>query len=113
MKLVFLSSSTGWGGLEQNLLRYAEWMQEAGATVSVLSVSQSPLHQSASSRPAFRNHRSSESTSSMEGGLALALPVASIERRSSLDTRSPGFTVGRLGRLRHTLSLGLPTRDAN
>lgn len=47
MKLVFLSSSTGWGGLEQNLLRYAEWMQEAGATVSVLSVSQSPLHQKA------------------------------------------------------------------
>lgn len=47
MKLVFLSSSTGWGGLEQNLLRYAEWMQEAGATVSVLTVSHSPLHQKA------------------------------------------------------------------
>jgi glycosyltransferase involved in cell wall biosynthesis len=48
MKLVFLSSSTGWGGLEQNLLRYAQWMQESENTVTLLVVEDSPLHQKAS-----------------------------------------------------------------
>ena len=44
MKIVFLSSSTGWGGLERNLLRYAKWMEEAGKTILIFVVEHSPLH---------------------------------------------------------------------
>ncbi len=47
MNLVFLSSSTGWGGLEQNLLRYSNWMREAGNAVTILAVAQSPLYNQA------------------------------------------------------------------
>lgn len=38
MKIGFLSSSTGWGGLERNLLRYARWMGEAGHEAVVFAV---------------------------------------------------------------------------
>ena len=47
MNLVFLSSSTGWGGLEQNLLRYANWMREAGHAVTIMTVADTPLHHQA------------------------------------------------------------------
>ena len=43
MKICFLSSSSGWGGLEQNLLRYARWMQEAGHEVEVNCVAGTAL----------------------------------------------------------------------
>ena len=43
MKIDFLSSSTGWGGLERNVLRYAEWMQERGHEVTINSVEGSRL----------------------------------------------------------------------
>lgn len=42
-RLVFLSSSTGWGGLEQNLLRHARWMAQLGADVRLCAVPDSPL----------------------------------------------------------------------
>jgi D-inositol-3-phosphate glycosyltransferase len=48
-KLAFLSSSTGWGGLEQNLLRHARWMQALGADVTLCTVPDSPLHRAAAS----------------------------------------------------------------
>lgn len=43
MNIGFLSSSTGWGGLERNLLRYAEWMQAAGHTAVAFVVAGTPL----------------------------------------------------------------------
>ena len=43
MNIAFLSSSTGWGGLEQNLLRYATWMQEEQHRVRVFAGPNSPL----------------------------------------------------------------------
>ncbi len=43
MRLAFLSSSLGWGGLERNLQRYAHWMQTAGHFVEVNAVPESPL----------------------------------------------------------------------
>lgn len=44
LRLVFLSTSEGWGGLEMNLLRHARWMAEAGHVVRVLCAADSPLH---------------------------------------------------------------------
>ena len=43
MKICMLSSSTGWGGLERNLVRYALWMSELGHEVEVNCVPESPL----------------------------------------------------------------------
>lgn len=43
MNIGFLSSSTGWGGLERNLLRYAAWMREAGHTAVGFVVADTPL----------------------------------------------------------------------
>jgi len=43
MKLAFLSSSTGWGGLERNLIRYAQWMVEVGHEVCLYTLHHSPL----------------------------------------------------------------------
>lgn len=51
-RLAFLSSSTGWGGLEQNLLRHARWMRELGADVTLCAVPDSPLQRAAESLPA-------------------------------------------------------------
>ena len=48
MRIAFLSSSTGWGGLERNLIRYAQWMVECGHEVEVNCVQGSPLAESAS-----------------------------------------------------------------
>ena len=44
MRIVFLSTSEGWGGLEMNLLRHARWMAERGHIVRVLCIADSPLH---------------------------------------------------------------------
>ncbi|MGB1075024.1 MAG: glycosyltransferase family 4 protein [Flavobacteriales bacterium] len=43
MKIGFLSSSTGWGGLERNLLRHARWMEELGHETCVFCVQDSKL----------------------------------------------------------------------
>ena len=43
MRIAFLSSSRGWGGLERNLQRYATWMKDAGHEVEISAVPQSPL----------------------------------------------------------------------
>lgn len=43
MRIGFLSSSTGWGGLERNALRYAQWMRERGHDVTVHCVEGSRL----------------------------------------------------------------------
>ena len=43
MKIEFLSSSTGWGGLERNALRYAHWMQERGHRITINCVEGSRL----------------------------------------------------------------------
>jgi len=42
MNLAFLTSSTGYGGLEQNLVRHARWMRERGHRVTVFCVPDSP-----------------------------------------------------------------------
>jgi glycosyltransferase involved in cell wall biosynthesis len=42
MNLAFLTSSTGYGGLEQNLVRHARWMRERGHAVTVFCVPGSP-----------------------------------------------------------------------
>ena len=47
LRLVFLSTSEGWGGLEMNLLRHARWMAAAGRIVRILCVEGSPLHDAA------------------------------------------------------------------
>lgn len=47
MKLAFLSSSTGWGGLERNLIRYAQWMQEAGHEVCLFTIPHAPITRAA------------------------------------------------------------------
>jgi len=47
LRLVFLSTSMGWGGLEMNLLRHARWMAQEGHTVRVLCLDDSPLHRAA------------------------------------------------------------------
>ena len=47
MKLAFLTSSTGWGGLERNLLRYAAWMRECGHESVVFAVEDSPVARAA------------------------------------------------------------------
>lgn len=47
LRLVFLSTSEGWGGLEMNLLRHARWMSAAGHNVRILCVDDSPLHRAA------------------------------------------------------------------
>lgn len=43
MKIAFLSTSSGWGGLEQNLLRYARWMAVSGHDVHLFVQAHSPL----------------------------------------------------------------------
>lgn len=43
----FYCSSTSWGGLEMNTLRYAKWMQESGKKVTVFVVDLSRMHQEA------------------------------------------------------------------
>ena len=48
MTIGFLSSSTGWGGLEQNLLRHARWMLLDGHEVIIFAVSGTPLWTAAS-----------------------------------------------------------------
>ncbi|MEZ4800432.1 MAG: glycosyltransferase family 4 protein [Flavobacteriales bacterium] len=46
--IAFYCSSTSWGGLEMNTIRYAIWMREAGHHVKVFCVENSPIHQRAS-----------------------------------------------------------------
>jgi len=43
MKIGFLSSSTGWGGLERNLLRHARWMEELGHEICLFCIQDSRL----------------------------------------------------------------------
>jgi glycosyltransferase involved in cell wall biosynthesis len=43
MRIAFLSSSLGWGGLERNLHRYATWIKEAGHDIEICAVKDSPL----------------------------------------------------------------------
>lgn len=43
-RIAFYCSSTSWGGLEMNTIRYALWMQESGFNVSVFCVVDTPLH---------------------------------------------------------------------
>lgn len=62
MKIAFLSSSTGWGGLERNLIRYATWMTEIGHIAEINCVEGSPLEKAASNtdldvRIISRQHR--------------------------------------------------------
>ncbi len=62
MRISFLSSSTGWGGLERNLIRYATWMTELGHVVEINCVKGSPLEKTASTtellvRIVSRQHR--------------------------------------------------------
>lgn len=45
--IAFYCSSTSWGGLEMNTVRYAGWMKEEGFEVSVYCVNQTPLHEEA------------------------------------------------------------------
>ena len=47
LRLVFLSTSHGWGGLEMNLLRHARWMSREGHVVRLLCTADSPLHRAA------------------------------------------------------------------
>jgi len=47
MRLVFLSTSSGWGGLEMNMLRHARWMASAGHVVRVACVAQTSLDEAA------------------------------------------------------------------
>ena len=42
-KLAYFSSSTSWGGLEMNILRYAKWMRDRGHLVVVIGVDNSRL----------------------------------------------------------------------
>lgn len=50
MKISFLSSSSGWGGLEQNLLRYARWMNEVGHDVELNCVAETALAREAANQ---------------------------------------------------------------
>lgn len=43
MKIAFLSSSFGWGGLERNLVRYGRWMTEIGHEIEMNCLPDSPL----------------------------------------------------------------------
>ena len=43
MRIGFLTSSTGWGGLERNLLRYASWVGECGHEAVVFAVDGAPV----------------------------------------------------------------------
>lgn len=47
LRLVLLSTSEGWGGLEMNLFRHARWMAMEGHVVRLLCVADSPLHKAA------------------------------------------------------------------
>lgn len=47
LRLVLLSTSEGWGGLEMNLFRHARWMAQEGHIVRLLCVADSPLHKAA------------------------------------------------------------------
>lgn len=47
LRLVLLSTSAGWGGLEMNLLRHARWMAEAGHAVRVVCVAGTSLDRAA------------------------------------------------------------------
>jgi len=51
MKLAFLSSSTGWGGLERNLARYARWMLELGHEVELHCIAGARLHKHIAATP--------------------------------------------------------------
>jgi glycosyltransferase involved in cell wall biosynthesis len=47
LHIAFYCSSTSWGGLEMNTVRYAGWMKEEGFVVSLYCVNQTPLHDEA------------------------------------------------------------------
>jgi glycosyltransferase involved in cell wall biosynthesis len=47
LHIAFYCSSTSWGGLEMNTVRYAGWMKEEGFVVSLYCVAQTPLHDEA------------------------------------------------------------------
>jgi glycosyltransferase involved in cell wall biosynthesis len=47
LHIAFYCSSTSWGGLEMNTVRYAGWMKEEGFVVSLYCVDQTPLHDEA------------------------------------------------------------------
>lgn len=51
MKLAFLSSSTGWGGLERNLVRYARWMSELDHEVELHCVEGTRLYNHTAATP--------------------------------------------------------------
>lgn len=59
--LVFMCSSSSWGGLEMNVLRFAGYMREAGYEVTLLAVEHTPLWEAASEtviqRRAILRHR--------------------------------------------------------
>jgi glycosyltransferase involved in cell wall biosynthesis len=44
IRIAFYCSSTSWGGLEINTIRYARWMSEAGFHTTVYCVPDSPIH---------------------------------------------------------------------
>lgn len=46
-----MCSSLSWGGLEMNVLRFCEWLQNEGYTTSLWCVADSPLEQAARKRP--------------------------------------------------------------
>lgn len=41
--LAFYCSSSSWGGLEMNTIRYAQWMQECGFSVTLFCIANSPI----------------------------------------------------------------------
>lgn len=45
--IAFYCSSTSWGGLEMNTIRYAEWMEDVGHNVCIYCVQDSPIHKRA------------------------------------------------------------------
>jgi len=47
LHIAFYCSSTSWGGLEMNMVRYAGWMKEEGFVISLYCVAQTPLHDEA------------------------------------------------------------------
>lgn len=47
LHIAFYCSSTSWGGLEMNTVRYAGWMKEEGFVVKLFCVDQTPLHDEA------------------------------------------------------------------
>ena len=47
MRLLSYISSTSWGGLEMNAVRYVHWFAEAGAEVKLICVADTPVYQRA------------------------------------------------------------------